>query len=58
MAAECKLVSPGYFVTMWTTHLVAELCEFDGKRHIRYRDVAEVCLLILPDSFCCTRFVS
>ena len=50
-----QFVSSGYFVTMWTTHLVAELCEYDGKRHIRYRDVAEVWLLFFSDILCCTR---
>jgi hypothetical protein len=36
----------GYFTTLWTTSLIAELCVWDGKRHIRYRDLAEVLLPI------------
>lgn len=31
-----------YGTTLWTTILIADLCEWDGKRHIRYRDLAEV----------------
>ena len=33
------LVAAG-LVTFWSAKLVAEMCEFGGKRHTRYRDVA------------------
>ena len=31
----------GYVVTLYTSYIVANLHDWDGKRHVRYRDLAE-----------------
>ena len=34
----------GFFVTLWTSRIVASFHEHKGHRHIRYRDLAAIAM--------------